>query len=213
MYGDWRSPLYGRNTTQTAATQVATNCRFARRNGGAAAVFWSNNTKILGPECIVSLIWVKTTKKLGRGMFLCFFGWPVSRGVCAQNLSRLVQNMSTGSDHSCSGRSSSTSTSEKIISDGENSTSSVTTQSPTNNPLGLLSNSESPSSQLFHFYRRQTPEEDLLSTLSGIDILVKQRQELVDKLVQHHRKLYRSNEIENLLKFSQQIDSIMRYVW
>ena len=120
--------------------------------------------------------------------------------------------MSTGSDHSCSGRSSSTSTSEKIISDGENSTSSVTTQSPTNNPLGLLSNSESLSSQLFHFYRRQTPEEDLLSTLSGIDILVKQRQELVDKLVQHHRKLYRSNEIENLLKFSQQIDSIMRYV-
>ena len=120
--------------------------------------------------------------------------------------------MSTGSDHSCSGRSSSTSTSEKIISDGENSTSSVTTQSPTNNPLGLISNSESPSSQLFHFYRRQTPEEDLLSTLSGIDILVKQRQELVDKLVQHHRKLYRSNEIENLLKFSQQIDSIMRYV-
>jgi len=118
--------------------------------------------------------------------------------------------MSTGSDHSCSGRSSSTSTSEKIISDGENSTSSVTTQSPTNNPLGLISNSESPSSQLFHFYRRQTPEEDLLSTLSGIDILVKQRQELVDKLVQHHRKLYRSNEIENLLKFSQQIDSIMR---
>ena len=73
---NWRSPLYGRNTTQTpAATQVATNCRFARRNGGAAAVFWSNNTKILGPECMYSLIWVKTTKKLGRGtMFLGFFG-------------------------------------------------------------------------------------------------------------------------------------------
>ena len=121
--------------------------------------------------------------------------------------------MSTGSDHSCSGRSSSTS-SEKITSDGENSnTSSATTQSPTNNPLGLIYNSQSPySAQLFQFYRRQTPEEDLLSTLSGIDILVKQRQDLVDKLVQHHRKLYRSNEIENLLKFSQQIDSIMRYV-
>ena len=123
--------------------------------------------------------------------------------------------MSTGSDHSCSGRSSTSTSSEKITSDGENSsnTSSVTTQSPTNNPLGLISNSQSPTSaQLFQFYRRQTPQEDLLSTLSGIDILVKQRQELVDKLVQHHRKLYRSNEIENLLKFSQQIDSIMRYV-
>ena len=208
---NWRSPLYGRNTTQTpAATQVATNCRFARRNGGAAAVFWSNNTKILRPECMYSLIWVKTTKKLGRGNVFGLF-WVVPKNCL--DLSKLVQNMSTGSDHSCSGRSSSTSTSEKIISDGENSTSSVTTQSPTNNPLGLISNSESPSSQLFHFYRRQTPEEDLLSTLSGIDILVKQRQELVDKLVQHHRKLYRSNEIENLLKFSQQIDSIMRYVW
>ena len=123
--------------------------------------------------------------------------------------------MSTGSDnHSCSGRSSTSTSSEKITSDGENSSnrSSVTTQSPTNNPLGLISNSQSPSAQLFQFYRRQTPQEDLLSTLSGIDILVKQRQELVDKLVQHHRKLYRSNEIENLLKFSQQIDSIMRYV-
>merc|ERR1719367_2512405 len=62
----------------------------------------------------------------------------------------------------------------------------------------------------YQYYRRQTPEEDYLSTQQGIEILVKQRQQLVDQLTKHYRKLYRSNEIENLLKFSQQIDSIMR---
>jgi len=62
----------------------------------------------------------------------------------------------------------------------------------------------------YQYYRRQTPEEDYLSTQQGIEILVKQRQQLVDQLTKHYRKLYRSNQIESLLKFSEQIDSIMR---
>ena len=56
-----------------------------------------------------------------------------------------------------------------------------------------------------------TPEEDLLATQQGIDILVKQRQALVDQLVKHHDQLARTNEKEPLLKFSRQIDTIMRY--
>ena len=60
-------------------------------------------------------------------------------------------------------------------------------------------------------YRRMTPEEDLIATQQGIDILVKQRSQLVEKLVRHHSNLVRSNEIESLYKFSKQIDSIMRY--
>ena len=59
-------------------------------------------------------------------------------------------------------------------------------------------------------YRRMTPEEDLISTLQGINLLVSQRQELVNQLTNHYRALQRSNEIESLLKFSQKIDSIMR---
>ena len=62
----------------------------------------------------------------------------------------------------------------------------------------------------YQFCRRQTPEEDYLSTQQGIEILVKQRQVLVDQLTNHYRKLHRSNDIEQMLKFSQQIDSIMR---
>jgi len=62
----------------------------------------------------------------------------------------------------------------------------------------------------YQYIRRQTPEEDYLSTQQGIEILVKQRQELVDQLTKHYRKLHRSNDIEQMLKFSQQIDSIMR---
>ena len=61
-------------------------------------------------------------------------------------------------------------------------------------------------------YRRMSPEEDLIATQQGIDILVKQRSQLVEKLVRHHSNLVRSNEIESLYKFSKQIDSIMRYV-
>ena len=64
----------------------------------------------------------------------------------------------------------------------------------------------------FPCYRRMTPEEDLLATQQGIDLLVKQRQALVDKLVIHHNQLSRTNEKESLLQFSRQIDSIMRYV-
>jgi len=59
-------------------------------------------------------------------------------------------------------------------------------------------------------YRRMTPEEDLLATQQGIDLLVKQRQTLVDKLVKHHDQLARTNEKESLLQFSRQIDTIMR---
>merc|ERR1711994_470695 len=71
--------------------------------------------------------------------------------------------------------------------------------------------STSPQQPMYYqYYRRQTPEEDYLSTQQGIEILVKQRQQLVDQLTKHYRKLYRSNEIESLLKFSQQIDSIIR---
>ena len=57
-----------------------------------------------------------------------------------------------------------------------------------------------------------SPEEDLLATQQGIDLLVKQRQALVDKLVIHHNQLSRTNEKESLLQFSRQIDSIMRCV-
>ena len=59
-------------------------------------------------------------------------------------------------------------------------------------------------------YRRMTPEEDLIATLQGINLLVRQRQELVNELTGHYRKLQRSNEIDSLLKFSQKIDHIMR---
>ena len=55
-----------------------------------------------------------------------------------------------------------------------------------------------------------TPEEDLIATLQGINLLVRQRQELVNELTGHYRKLQRSNEIDSLLKFSQKIDHIMR---
>ena len=67
-----------------------------------------------------------------------------------------------------------------------------------------------PGVPFYQFCRRATPEEDYLSTQQGIEILVKQRQELVDQLTRHYRKLHRSNDIEQMLKFSQQIDSIMR---
>ena len=56
-----------------------------------------------------------------------------------------------------------------------------------------------------------TPEEDLLATQQGIDLLVKERQALVDKLVLHHNRLARANQKESLVKFSRQIDTIMRY--
>ena len=62
----------------------------------------------------------------------------------------------------------------------------------------------------FPCYRRMTPEEDLLATQQGIDLLVKQRQTLVDQLVKHHNQLARSNEKESLREFSRQIDTIMR---
>ena len=58
-----------------------------------------------------------------------------------------------------------------------------------------------------------TPGEDLLATQQGIDLLVKQRQKLVDQLVKHHNQLARTNEKETLLQFSRQIDTIMRYAF
>jgi hypothetical protein len=59
-------------------------------------------------------------------------------------------------------------------------------------------------------YRRMTPEEDLIATLQGINLLVSQRQQLVNQLTSHYKNLQRTNEIDGLLKFSQKIDSIMR---
>merc|ERR1711997_752620 len=110
--------------------------------------------------------------------------------------------MSTGNSNSSSGRSS-TATSTNS---SETSAETVTRQQSQ-----VFNLSPSPQQPMYYqYYRRQTPEEDYLSTQQGIDILVKQRQQLVDQLTKHYRKLYRSNEIESLLKFSQQIDSIMR---
>ena len=60
------------------------------------------------------------------------------------------------------------------------------------------------------FYRRMTPSEDLVATLLGIDVLVRQRQELIDRLVGHHQKLARRNEIGALTEFSKEIDRIMK---
>jgi len=113
--------------------------------------------------------------------------------------------MSTGSNsansNSSSGRSSATTSTNS-----DTSAETVTRQQP-----HVFNLSTSPQQPMYYqYYRRQTPEEDYLSTQQGIEILVKQRQQLVDQLTKHYRKLYRSNEIESLLKFSQQIDSIMR---
>ena len=96
-----------------------------------------------------------------------------------------------------SGRSSST---------GSDSAETVTR--PTSGQSGQSNGVYQP--MYYQYIRRQTPEEDYLSTQQGIEILVKQRQELVDQLTKHYRQLHRSNDIEQMLKFSQQIDSIMR---
>merc|ERR1712025_1505379 len=115
------------------------------------------------------------------------------------------KKMSTGSNsansNSSSGRSSATASTNS-----DTSAETVTRQS--GHVFNLSTSPQQP--MYYQYYRRQTPEEDYLSTQQGIEILVKQRQQLVDQLTKHYRKLYRSNEIENLLKFSQQIDSIMR---
>jgi hypothetical protein len=110
------------------------------------------------------------------------------------------KKMSAGnsSNSSVSGRSSSNSS--------DTSAETVTRQQP-----HVFNLSQSPQQPMYYqYYRRQTPEEDYLSTQQGIEILVKQRQQLVDQLTKHYRKLYRSNQIENLLQFSQQLDSIMK---
>jgi len=111
--------------------------------------------------------------------------------------------MSTGSanSNSSSGRSSATTSTNS-----DNSAETVTRQQ--SHVFNLSTSPQQP--MYYQYYRRQTPEEDYLSTQQGIEILVKQRQQLVDQLTKHYRKLYRSNDIESMLKFSQQIDSIMR---
>merc|ERR1739838_957786 len=113
------------------------------------------------------------------------------------------KKMSTGSanSNSSSGRSSATTSTNS-----DNSAETVTRQQP-----HVFNLSTSPQQPMYYqYYRRQTPEEDYLSTQQGIEILVKQRQQLVDQLTKHYRKLYRSNQIENLLQFSHQLDSIMK---
>lgn len=59
-------------------------------------------------------------------------------------------------------------------------------------------------------FRRMSPQEDLVATLQGIDVLVRQRQELINRLVGRHGQLSRRNEIGELLKFSKDIDDIMK---
>ena len=49
-----------------------------------------------------------------------------------------------------------------------------------------------------------------MATLLGIDVLVKQRQELINQLAQHHHGLVRKNEIGRLVDFSKEIDRIMK---
>merc|ERR1739847_44793 len=111
--------------------------------------------------------------------------------------------MSSGSanSNSSSGRSSTTTSTNS-----DNSAETVTRQQ--SHVFNLSTSPQQP--MYYQYYRRQTPEEDYLSTQQGIEILVKQRQQLVDQLTRHYRKLYRSNQIENLLQFSQQLDSIMK---
>merc|ERR1712087_1105900 len=115
------------------------------------------------------------------------------------------KKMSTGSNsansNSSSGRSSATTSTN----------SDTSAETDTRQPPHVFNLSTSPQQPMYYqYYRRQTPEEDYLSTQQGIEILVKQRQQLVDQLTKHYRKLYRSNDIESMLTFSQQIDSIMR---
>ena len=59
-------------------------------------------------------------------------------------------------------------------------------------------------------YRRMTPQEDMMATLLGIDVLVRQRAALVQQLVGHHGRLARKNEIGALVQFSREIDRIMK---
>ena len=49
-----------------------------------------------------------------------------------------------------------------------------------------------------------------MATLLGIDVLVKQRQELINQLATHHHGLVRKNEIGKLVDFSKEIDRIMK---
>lgn len=111
-----------------------------------------------------------------------------------------MSTASADSETSISGRSSSNSS--------ENSAETVTRNHHVFRGQVLQPHQHPP--MYYQYFRRQTPEEDYLSTQQGIGILVQQRQQLVDQLTAHYRKLYRSNDIENMLKFSQQIDSIMR---
>ena len=59
-------------------------------------------------------------------------------------------------------------------------------------------------------FRRMTPQEDLMATLCGIDVLVKEREALIGQLVGHHQRLSRKKEIGRLEDFSAEIDRIMR---
>jgi hypothetical protein len=59
-------------------------------------------------------------------------------------------------------------------------------------------------------YRRMTPQEDLMATLLGIDVLVRQRQDIINQLVSHHHGLTRKKEIVKLTDFSKEIDRIMQ---
>ncbi len=53
-------------------------------------------------------------------------------------------------------------------------------------------------------------QEDLLATLMGIDLLVQQRQRLIEGLVERHGQMTRRNEIGKLAQFSKDIDAIIK---
>eukprot|EP00095_Tigriopus_kingsejongensis_P002465 maker-scaffold1069_size64751-snap-gene-0.16 protein:Tk02465 transcript:maker-scaffold1069_size64751-snap-gene-0.16-mRNA-1 annotation:"hypothetical protein" len=87
--------------------------------------------------------------------------------------------------------------------------------SPSSTPSQPSPSCSSPSQTVIEvqnptFYRRMTPSEDLMATLLGIDVLVRQRQDLINQLVNHHERLSRKNEIGALTNFSQEIDRIMK---
>ena len=128
--------------------------------------------------------------------------WRRSKFFTTNASARTHTSFGNAIRHTCDKKLSMSTSSGRSSSTGSDSAETVT------RPTSAGQNVYQP--MYYQYIRRQTPEEDYLSTQQGIEILVKQRQELVDQLTKHYRKLHRSNDIEQMLKFSQQIDSIMR---
>uniref|UniRef100_A0A0K2U864 Uncharacterized protein n=1 Tax=Lepeophtheirus salmonis TaxID=72036 RepID=A0A0K2U864_LEPSM len=79
-------------------------------------------------------------------------------------------------------------------SEGEDSKTSSGTGSP------------APSTISVGYYRRMTPEEDLLATISGIEVLLKQRQQLMQEFATVKK---RNIEINQFSQFSKSMDKVM----